>query len=344
MPLYMDIHYVESESFSVKDVVNAHMEDLAVQKRFGVNQIKYWVNEKEQTIFCLMEGPDKESCHKVHQESHGMTACNIIEVSDEEFHLYLGKGFKDQTDLAHTEEGSLDSGFRTLLFLELPSTTDHSISVAQMVRDFDGTMIYQPQNHFTGSFIHAKNAFECACLLSSKLDYAKVILITGKPVDLFGTRIFEETLKNLEAANFILNERGVFLDQDTYSLLQAQGVGSRNMKKVNRVLTSSMLFDCQRIYELIQSNYRRPDFNTSDMSKYLGLSRSQLYRKVRTLSVRTPKQLINDFRLSRAYQSLRMGRSNIAQIAYDTGFNSPGYFSRIFKRTFERLPSSVVQS
>ena len=42
MPLYMDIHTVDASSFSVEEVVKAHMEDLKVQERFGVNQIKYW--------------------------------------------------------------------------------------------------------------------------------------------------------------------------------------------------------------------------------------------------------------------------------------------------------------
>ena len=52
MPLYMDIHNVDSDDFSVEDVVKAHMEDLAIQDKFGVKQIKYWVNEEAKTIFC----------------------------------------------------------------------------------------------------------------------------------------------------------------------------------------------------------------------------------------------------------------------------------------------------
>ena len=100
MPLYMDIHIVDSDSFSVEDVVKAHMQDLAMEKKFGVTQRKYWVNEKNKTIFCLMEGPDKDSCNAVHRESHGLTACNIIEVSDDEYHLFLGIGEKNEVDLA----------------------------------------------------------------------------------------------------------------------------------------------------------------------------------------------------------------------------------------------------
>ena len=100
MPLYMDIHVVDSDEFSAEDVVKAHMEDLAIQDRYGVRQLKYWVNEDAKTIFCLMQGPDKESCNLVHLKSHGNTACNIIEVSDNEYNLFMGQG-TDVNDLAY---------------------------------------------------------------------------------------------------------------------------------------------------------------------------------------------------------------------------------------------------
>ena len=105
---------MDSENFSVEDVVKAHMEDLAIQDKFGVTQIKYWVNVDQKTLFCLMEGPDKESCHNCHKESHGQTACNIIEVKDDEFKLFLGEGTKDANDLAETVMGEIDTGYRTV--------------------------------------------------------------------------------------------------------------------------------------------------------------------------------------------------------------------------------------
>ena len=122
MPLYMDIHTVDSDDFSVEDVVKAHMEDLAIQERFGVIQIKYWVNVDAKTLFCLMEGPNKEACNEVHKESHGNTACNIIEVSDDEFNLFLGEG-KNVNDLAHTNSGEIDTGYRTILLLSIADLT-----------------------------------------------------------------------------------------------------------------------------------------------------------------------------------------------------------------------------
>ena len=44
--------------------------------------LKYWYNEKDGTVFCLSEAPDKESAYKVHKEAHGLVPDEIIEVKE----------------------------------------------------------------------------------------------------------------------------------------------------------------------------------------------------------------------------------------------------------------------
>ncbi|MGK7388821.1 MAG: nickel-binding protein [Candidatus Cyclobacteriaceae bacterium M2_1C_046] len=114
----MDIHMVDSDEILAEDVVIAHMQDLAIQDQFGVRQIKYRVNEEAKTIFCLMKGPNKEACNEVHLQSHGNTACNIIEVSDNEYQLFMGEG-TDVDDLAQTKTGELDTGYRTIFLTNI---------------------------------------------------------------------------------------------------------------------------------------------------------------------------------------------------------------------------------
>jgi hypothetical protein len=89
MPLYMDIHLVED--VSVEDAKNAHIRDLEVQGKYGVTYHQYWFNETAGTVYCLMEGPNKESCEAVHRESHGIVACQIIEVEGGIYDLFMGK-------------------------------------------------------------------------------------------------------------------------------------------------------------------------------------------------------------------------------------------------------------
>lgn len=79
MPVYMDIHK-GVEGLTAKGVAGAHEKDLEVQEKHGVNYIKYWFNEEEGTIFCLVDAPNAEAAAAVHKEAHGLVAQEIVEV------------------------------------------------------------------------------------------------------------------------------------------------------------------------------------------------------------------------------------------------------------------------
>jgi hypothetical protein len=81
MALYMDVHNIEG-GVSVADVARAHMADLETQKNYGVSYLRYWVNEDEGKIFCLVEADDAESANTVHREAHGLVADEIYPVSE----------------------------------------------------------------------------------------------------------------------------------------------------------------------------------------------------------------------------------------------------------------------
>ena len=81
MPLFLDIHH-KIDGLTADAVADAHKKDLEVQKKYGVNYLKYWFNENEGRVFCLVEAPDKESAIKVHKEAHGLLADEIFEVNE----------------------------------------------------------------------------------------------------------------------------------------------------------------------------------------------------------------------------------------------------------------------
>lgn len=81
MPLYMDIHK-KVPGLTAESVADAHRKDLQVQKKHGVNYLKYWFNEDAGTVFCLYEAPNKEAGAAVHREAHGLVADEVIEVKE----------------------------------------------------------------------------------------------------------------------------------------------------------------------------------------------------------------------------------------------------------------------
>jgi uncharacterized protein DUF4242 len=81
MPLFMDVHTVEG-GVAASDVAGAHQADLAAQGEFGVNYLRYWVDEAAGRIFCLVEAPDAEAANTVHRKAHGLVADEIYPVSE----------------------------------------------------------------------------------------------------------------------------------------------------------------------------------------------------------------------------------------------------------------------
>ncbi len=81
MSLFMDVHNIEG-GVSAEDVAKAHQADLATQGAYGVNYLRYWVDEAAGKIFCLVEAEDAEAANTVHREAHGLVADEIYPVSE----------------------------------------------------------------------------------------------------------------------------------------------------------------------------------------------------------------------------------------------------------------------
>jgi len=81
MPLFMDIHTVDG-GVDLDDVAKAHQADLATQGDHDVQYLRYWVDEGQGKIFCLVDAPDAEAANTVHREAHGLVAEEIYAVQE----------------------------------------------------------------------------------------------------------------------------------------------------------------------------------------------------------------------------------------------------------------------
>jgi len=80
--LYIDVHKMPGGKVSFNDVAGAHAKDLAVQDKYGVKFIKYWVDEKNGSIYCLASAADSSDLRKAHSEAHGLLPEQILTVTD----------------------------------------------------------------------------------------------------------------------------------------------------------------------------------------------------------------------------------------------------------------------
>lgn len=95
----------------------------------------------------------------------------------------------------------------------------------------------------------------------------------------------------------------------------------------------------QNAIKLVEDHISDSEFSVERLSKELGISRVHLYKKMISITGKSPIEFIRIIRLKRAAQLLRESQLQISEIAYQVGFNSPKNFSKYFKEEFDILPS-----
>jgi Protein of unknown function (DUF4242) len=81
VPLFMDVHHIDG-GVTMDDVAQAHLADLRTQGAHDVQYLKYWVDEDQGQIFCLVDAPSAEAAAAVHKEAHGLVADQIFPVQE----------------------------------------------------------------------------------------------------------------------------------------------------------------------------------------------------------------------------------------------------------------------
>ncbi len=94
----------------------------------------------------------------------------------------------------------------------------------------------------------------------------------------------------------------------------------------------------------VEENLSNSDFGVDDLYRELGLSRTQLYRKLKGLVGQSANEFIRSFRLKRAAQLLKQQEMTISEVTYHVGFNDLQYFRYCFKKQFGSNPSEYAQS
>lgn len=96
-----------------------------------------------------------------------------------------------------------------------------------------------------------------------------------------------------------------------------------------------------KLREVIRDNMGDSDFSVERIGEEIGLSRVQLYRKVKALTGQTPVELLRKARLERGRRLIEKTEKSVSEIAYEVGFTSPSYFNKCFKDEFGISPGAM---
>ena len=359
MPLFMDFH--KFDNITVEAVKTAHIADLGVQDQYGVKYHQFWVNEEQGTVFCLTEGPDKETCEKVHQIAHGNVACALTEVETGIYEKLMGKAYTVDHGHVQRADGTADLGYRSILAASVYGVThatglkDISLllssnwakkRITDTIAAFNGrVLVWGTDASLTGIFDDATQAVQCAVqirheLLQPPAKVSKVILKIGlnasQPVTAQGD-FFNEAIKLTHRLSRMAQYNQILISALVKKLCKEEHLLSASYAVKSLQLKEEEFIS--NLMHVAEAKLLDQHFDLNSISSQICMSRPQLYRKIIALTGRSPHAFILDLRMDKAMALLRQKNINIAEIAYQTGFNSPSYFTKCFAEKFGCTPS-----
>jgi len=364
MPIYMDRHEIPEE-ITAEHVAQMHKEDLKIEHLYGCKGMTYWCDEERNTAFCLIKAPNKKAIQEMHNHAHGEYPHSIIEVNEKIVESFLGR--IEDPKKANNESLNIinDPAFRVIMVLETSNylnrleanqftvfTQKFHNSISKTLKRFNGRIVRKDNNSYLVSFKSVTDAILCALKIQFNFKYItpkfdsferrlKIGLGSGVPVT-DKDNIFEEATLLATRMCEVVKEQ-VVVSSEVKSLYESENRNATIDKELIRTLKPAEEIFLTKLMDLIEKQWNKPTFNVSNFSKDLGYSKSQLYRKLMKLTGKSPNNFKKEIRLHRALNLLHLQKGNISEIAYETGFNSPAYFSKCFMDKYGILPSKYVQ-
>ena len=362
MPIYMDVHIVPG--VKAKDVAEAHRKDLLCQHEYGCSCMTYWIDEKRESIFCLIDAPDKDAVEEMHSKAHGLIPNKIIEVSSKVVESFLGRIYDPQA--AKILEDGLkvfsDASLRILLVTTVADSVlmesrlgrEEANELLQLltkiirtnVAEFGGSETEHRGTGFIVSFTSAAKAVSCALAIQkdvpakvAKEGDLKIGLHAGEPVAR-SNQLFGDTIQLAMALCTINKDHLIGITSAVKELVakdnfQTTGKDFFTLSPQEESYLSS-------IVNALEENWEKPEFSIDDFSHVMAMSTSQLYRVTVKLTGYSPNILLKEFRLAKAKEMMKKKTCSISQITFDSGFTSPSYFTKCFKKKYGLLPMEYL--
>jgi len=181
----------------------------------------------------------------------------------------------------------------------------------------------------------------CKYLKSDSLTcHIPVILLTAKTLDehraegyaygadAYLTKPFNGNVLKARIKNLITNRK----------LMKIVFGNDAQQEPIEAVAQSAESQFVEKFRTIIQGNLGNSDLNVETISHEMGISRAQLYRKIKSITGISPNDIIREARMKRAERLLETTDKSVSEIAYEVGFSSPSYFTKCYREFFGRTP------
>lgn len=346
MPLFIDLHI--DDHLTPDLVKQCHVADKATQAKYGVRYLQILLNQPQGYLFCLVEGPDKESCERVHQEAHGNIACNILEITESDFSALLANKSKDGMDFTRNLDGTLDSGNRAILALHLIGSSENYRLAKQMIKE----VLHQAEgrsgdsfgNRLVSIFDSPTHAVDAGMVIMQKIADSRVAtevrmgIDIGPPLKERGD-FFEDVYRSADRFSFIAMNGQIAVSS---KVMQAYDGKVKSLAGLVKVVTPADEKLLNRLMDCTEKVWDKNDMTITDFSRELGMSKSQLVRRLKSLVGLSPNEFLKEVRLRKAIRLMEDQNMNVAEITMAVGFSNPSYFTKCFRKRFGRPPSDYM--
>ncbi len=178
-----------------------------------------------------------------------------------------------------------------------------------------------------------------------KTGHIPIILITSRALSMqiqegFNAGADEYITKPFRTSNLLLKINTLLQNRERLKSIYSKKFSLESLGI--EVVSSDERF-MTRINEIIQNNFANQELDVDLIANELGMSRTNLYRKVKSLTNLSTIDLIISIRLLAAKRMLLESDLSIAEVAYETGFNSPAYFTTSFKKQYGITPKEFIE-
>jgi AraC-like DNA-binding protein len=221
----------------------------------------------------------------------------------------------------------------------------HNTIIRNNIKRFEGREVEHEGNGFIASFSSASKAVSCALHIQKEMTEADQLgfrlgINCGEPIQGTNNELFGDTIQFAKNLCTISKNNQVTITSQVKNL-----VAKDFQKGITGFINLSPQDEefLKILFKTLEDNWHDAGFDVDDYCKAMATSRSQLYRKTITLTGLSPNILLKEYRLEAAKDMMRKQRYNISQITFNSGFTSPSYFTKCFRKKYGMLPMSYVE-
>ncbi len=349
---------------SVQTIVDLILETTITNKTINCKYLTYWNDNKSKGYYFLFEAINKDAVHTILDLIPEVNQ-QVIEVNAHltKYYLKQAKGIQDLESKSESHLNHLSLkvivAFNLNYLLHQNVYEDHKTNIyiknqfktiKQIVKKHKGKFVVHQEKSFTCVFRTVTNAIKCALetrkfflsIIDKNFSQSQIKIAIGVSNPMVERKEgINTSLNNVKHLCCFSNYNQLVVSSKTAVFFKNEGyVLNENVNGI-KILSSNEENFILLLMKSLNSKLNIQNFSINVLAMDMGISKSKLYRSIVSLTNLSPQEFIKEYRLIKALKLMEQGSKNLSEIAFETGFGSPSYFSKCFKKRYFISPSKL---